>query len=172
MTIKDWSRAWITRGFHEQQTYVGATKTKGRQLNAHLVPMQFSSEFSLRERDYKFTKITVDEITFPTIESEIPNSLQDYFSTADIYICESLEVYPSTTDYPVYLSYVLTCLAGCYQVGGLQEVRFFMQHTKGWDSAVIVNDLLAPKYPRGAILQDEIETLLLTELNNHLGLQW
>ena len=159
--VHTWERAWITRAWHEKQTYVGAVPNASAKLNAQLIPMQFSEEFSARERDYRFVKLNPD-----TIEFAGGADLSALMQHTPIYICESTDIYHSDAEHPVNLSYVATCLKGCYEIDGMREMQKFIQHTGGWDTSYFNNDFQEKRYPRAAETDDDFNQLVLDLLKD------
>lgn len=160
--IKNWERHWITRSQDEKQTYVGAipasnsSQTKNAVFNVQLVPVEMDEALIKREQDYKFTQISSQDFEFTEkLEDDAKQLLTDFFEKNPILICETLAVEASDKDYPVSLSYIATCLKGCFDHDGLAEMQKFMQQTQGWESAYVRVDTQEFDYPRAAQVTQE-----------------
>jgi hypothetical protein len=51
-------------------------------------------------------------------------------------------------------SYIDTCLTGCLEVGGIEEVKRFVSTTKHWPIEYKQDDRSRPKYPRAAPINE------------------
>ena len=172
VTVHGFKREWITRAFHEAQTYVGATPSDQAILNAHCVPFWLNPKLQARERDYRFVQVSMAQIEV----LDCPNAqLSHHIESSDVtlWICESLDVYPAHVSHPIYQSYIDTCLSGC--ISHFQEhdqdyaelhARHFVRYTNGWQH--VVNDRSKPKYPRGAEIDPATLALIDTILHEEL----
>ncbi|MEM0909719.1 MAG: hypothetical protein AAGJ37_02025 [Pseudomonadota bacterium] len=169
ITIHNWSRSWITRAYHESQTYVGAVKDAGESFNALLLAAEVAPEFLQREQDYRFTQIAdadieLEEFIVSTVEengsinacssgleADEIELIRAYMQTHPVYVCESLSVVPADEGHPVNYSYIATCLSGCFEICGEKGVERFMRSTKGWAGEHFYDDLGDHKYPRAAV---------------------
>ena len=170
--VTGFKREWITRAFHESQTYVGAIADQESVINAHCVPFALNPKLQSRERDYRFVEVGLAQVN----ALNCPNvNLIEQLQKPDVslWICESLDVYPSNAEHPIYQSYIDTCLSGCIshfdghnKEFGLQHARHFIRSTGGWQH--IVDDRADPQYPRHAMIdaymQSLIDSLLAQEL--------
>ncbi|MFC3121189.1 gamma-glutamylcyclotransferase [Agaribacter flavus] len=166
--IKNWSRAWITRAYHENQTYVGALPSQGAWLNAQLVPSQIDAALVKREQDYRLTPITIKdiELTEPSADTA---SFKEILSNYPIYICETLENRPANQAYKVNFSYLATCLLGCFEKQGVEGMRAFMQTSTGLSKELLFMDNKAPLYPWAANLTPEFEALCKTIVEEYFA---
>ncbi|WP_395344152.1 hypothetical protein PN836_005045 [Ningiella sp. W23] len=134
------------------QTYVGVVPSAEASLNAHCVPVSLNPKLQQRERDYQFTEVKRDAVNLLNCHNQ---ALGAHLDDADItlWICESLAVHDATPQYPINLSYIDTCLAGCLSHykspnAGYEHAERFMQSTFGWQH--VYDDRNAPRYPRRA----------------------
>ena len=174
VTVKGFQRAWITRAFHEQQTYVGAMPDSSGEINAHCIPITINPSLQTREQDYRFVEVDHKQV--------LPNGCQNTelwhhveHPQAKLWICESLQRYPASKEYPIHQTYVDTCLSGClhhYRVGtniteqGIKEARRFIATTQGWQH--LLNDRETQNYPRAARLIAN-EHVIIDQLLSEFG---
>lgn len=153
VTVKNWERAWITRSQNEQQTYVGAIPNKLKTLNAQLIALTLDDDFTRREQDYRFTPLLPEQVQFDRHTQNLLgfDKWQSWLISQQIYICETLSVMPTSPDFPVNLSYVNTCVQGCFESGGLACVDAFFDTTSNWQTTHFNDDLSRTKYPRSII---------------------
>ncbi|WP_100643777.1 gamma-glutamylcyclotransferase [Alteromonas facilis] len=169
VSVKGFSRGWVTRAYHENQTYVGAEPASDSYLNALCTPIALNPKFQQRERDYQFKAVGLEQISFlEDIPSEYLQRIKRPGVT--LWICESLDIAPASVEYPVYLSYVDTCLAGCLSHfanldEGLDAARTFLQTTHGWQH--VIDDRANPQYPRRANVSREHQHMISSLLNQH-----
>ncbi|WP_124916909.1 gamma-glutamylcyclotransferase [Alteromonas flava] len=150
--VAGFAREWITRAFHEQQTYVGAVLDNNATLNALCTPIALNPKLRDRERDYRFTVVEPSQITLLE-EDDDGLFINVKRPGVTLWICESLQCLPAQPDYPINLSYVDTCLAGCLThfataQQGRAAATTFIQTTAGWQH--VVDDRINPQYPRRA----------------------
>ena len=159
--MRGFSRGWITRAFHEKQTYVGAVAHSKGEINAHCIPITINPSLQAREQDYRFIQVDHRQV--------LPNGCQNtelwqHVTQADakLWICESLASFPASEEFPIHQTYVDTCLSGClhhYRVGsaisarGIEEARRFIATTRGW--LHLLNDRSTINYPRAASLSEK-----------------
>jgi len=163
VTVTGWQRAWVTRAEHEQQTYVGAFPAQAAQLNAQVFAASLNPELQKREQNYRFTRVNLGRLSLskPTAQSRLqgvdeatayPSSVIDALNINDVdarfWICESLLIQPADQHYPVNLSYVDTCLLGCYEQLGVHGVEDFVMLSSHWPKQGVNNDRNAALYPR------------------------
>lgn len=168
VTVEGFYRAWVTRSWQEQQTYVGALPETGATLNAQLIPTPLSPALAEREKDYTFTQVSADAIS-----TDFTRDAHDYLlqrlSDKQLWICQTLDVHPAEPDFPVSQTYIDTCLAGCLSHGGKPQAEAFVRLTRQWP-AHVKQDRLQPFYPRpGRVSTDEhnqIDTLLQEVLHD------
>lgn len=155
--VHGWKREWVTRSVAEQQTYVGAIQAQNSVINAQAVPSVIDQMLLKREVDYRFVEIQPDSVQFTR---EVCPEIRQKINNSNIYICESLLIEAPTKKFPVYQSYLDTCLAGCIEVGGEMEATAFMRSTSGWPSFGVIDDRAAPRYPRvGHISKESYEII-------------
>lgn len=174
--VSGFERAWVTRSIQEQQTYVGAIKNSSKKLNAQLIPTQLNPALQEREKDYRFSQVSADQITFDLATHSQGNlktgaqldELYEVLSAYHLWVCETLECSPATEAFPVSQTYIDTCLAGCIEHAGEKAARDFVIHTSMWDHPRI-NDRALPKYPRAAKvsadMHEKIDAVLATTLS-------
>lgn len=153
--VEGFERRWITRAFHEQQTYVGVTPKAGAQINAHCIPFTLDEALQKREQDYRFVRVDRKLVTLLSGATAMQQArLSD--EDTQLWICESLAVHPAHAQYPIYQSYIDTCLSGCLSFYAHDmalasaHARRFIQTTQGWQH--VINDRHSPQYPRHAIV--------------------
>lgn len=146
--VKGWERNWITRSITENQTYAGAIPNSNRAVSAQLIALQFDDDFEKREQDYRFTQIDVTCLDIICPEAKVHQRLLTQLAKTSIYICETLLIEPSNSNFPVNLSYLETCLAGSYELYSDQGVESFFNHTHGWDKSHFNDDRKLHLYPR------------------------
>lgn len=147
-TVKGWQRGWLTRGLDEQQQYASAVPSLRSELTACLVPLTFSKDFAAREKDYRFRQISADQIHLG--ERNNLSSLRKCLEKTPIYICETLQCKEPNEQFPVYFSYLDTCLAGVREQDDALGIERFFATTCGWQVDCFVDDKHEPKYPRAA----------------------
>jgi len=152
--VNGWERNWITRSVTEQQTYAGAIPVSDSALSAQLIALQFNQDFATREQDYRFTPINASCLEIVSPVAKHHHELQSHLANTPIYICETLAVMHSSANFPVSLSYIETCLIGCYELSGLQGVKDFFTHTRGWATTHFVDDRKQHLYPRSTTVED------------------
>lgn len=151
--VKGFERGWYTRAFHENQTYVGATPSQGKMLNAQLLPVELNPSFQQREQDYRFVEVSVDNIEFDAAFEQDAKFI-DALEQAHVWICETLQIIPADEAHPVSQTYIDTCIAGCLTQGGETEARLFVDTTSHWHHPRRF-DRVSPCYPRYGRVDDE-----------------
>lgn len=152
-TVKGWRRSWNVRSNSEQQTYLGIVADQSASVNGALVPVPaFSEELKQRESNYDF-----HPLTHTTVTTDAP--IQD----SELWICYSPNVEKPGTQFPIYQSYVDTCLLGCLALGGEEFARQFITTTEGWQQTWY-DDRELPHYHRATAAtpaqQQQIDDLL------------
>lgn len=159
--VKGWERAWVTRSIEEKQTYVGAYRNSTSEFNGQAFFTNIDAQLQRREQDYRFSELELANLDFyfPLNESQL-----NMLASVTIYVCETLEQQAPTSEFPVNDSYIDTCLTGCMEVGGAEEVEAFVKNTRHWPYSFKRNDRLQPNYPRAAsgsasewVMFDEIQ---------------
>ena len=148
LMVHNWQRSWITRSEPERQTYVGARKVSGAKLNACLLALDLDPAFIEREQDYRFVELGSTDIEYEDFKASELNLIQSFCPA--IYICESLLVQASNSDYPVNYSYINTCLMGAKELRGTKGVEDFLNLTTGWNEGSFRDDMKNIHYPRAA----------------------
>ena len=166
--VDGFERAWVTRSIQEQQTYVGAIRNAAKKLNAQLIPAELNPALQEREKDYRFTQVSPEQIAFDaTMDINSETALYEALSGRTLWVCETLHCSPANDEFPVSQTYVDTCLAGCLERAGEKAATDFVTHTSLWDHPR-VNDRELPKYPRAANVdkatRDKIDTILSNNL--------
>jgi len=152
VTVKGYARGWVTRAYHEQQTYVGAWPDNLARMNAQLVPVTFNPSLQKRERDYRFEPVCLSQLEFAVKAAS--DEFLSWLESKKLWVCHSLEIKPSDGDFPVNASYVATCLQGCEEVQGQAGIETFVTQTQHWPDW-INDDLDNPLYPRAAATLSE-----------------
>lgn len=166
VTVTGWRRAWITRSFTEYQTYVGATAELGAVINGALVPIDdITPDLQKREQDYTFEPVTLAQLTHATLTRD---ALSDYLDGRQVWLCQSRHSTPAEHGFPVYQSYLDTCLLGCLEAGGEDFAKLFLSTTdllqRFW-----IDDRSSPCYPRAALPSEQTAAHIDTMLSE-LGL--
>ena len=158
VTVAGFERAWVTRSEQEKQTYVGAVANGRSKLNAQLIPTQISPALQEREKDYRFVEVSPQDLNFHLEKSgfnkaqhtqDEGHSIEGALAQFTYWICETLFCVPASEAFPVYQTYIDTCMAGCLEHGGKEEAERFVGQTSLW-AHPRVNDRASPKYPRAA----------------------
>jgi hypothetical protein len=149
VVVNGWERAWVTKSDDEKQTYVGAYQNNSSWFNGHAFYTNIDKKLLQREQDYRFSKLQLDKLEFGLA---VNSSILEVLSHHTIYVCETLERKLPSKDFPVNASYIDTCLKGCLEVGGFDEVKRFIETTKHWPDVFKFDDRLKPKYPRAAVI--------------------
>ncbi|RPJ66124.1 gamma-glutamylcyclotransferase [Alteromonas sediminis] len=152
VTVQHFARGWVTRAYHEQQTYVGAWPEQQASLNAQLVPVTFNPGLQQREQDYQFESVSFSQLVFDSVQVSESDLAQ--LKSKQFWICHTLDIVPADGEYPVNASYLATCLQGCLEAGGASEVERFINTTQYWPDW-ISDDLDQPLYPRAACLSHD-----------------
>ncbi|MFT6085735.1 MAG: hypothetical protein ACJAWT_000355 [Glaciecola sp.] len=147
--VNGWERAWVTKSDDEKQTYVGAYQNSSSSFNGHAFYTNIDEKLLQRELDYRFSEVTLDQLDFGLA---LNSSVLEVLSHHTIYVCETLQQKLPSIEFPVNASYIDTCLKGCLEVGGLDEVTRFIKTTRHWPDAFKLDDRLKPKYPRAATI--------------------
>jgi hypothetical protein len=148
-----WQREWLARGLADCQTSLGVSEIESAKLNGVLLPIeQISPELRNREQDYQF--IEVDPATIEAApESELAQSelkqIKANSNNNKIWICANLHKEPASKHYPIYQTYLDTCLVGCFDIGIDNFAAEFIQHTHFWKHGWI-NDRNNARYVRAA----------------------
>lgn len=166
-SVKGWQRSWITRSESEQQTYVGAMPDFNSSINGALLPVTgLSPSLRTREQDYHFVAVPIEQISLYVTDSE-QSALIQQLENKKIWLCESKSKQSATADFPIYQSYVDTCMAGCFEFGIEYFAKQFALQTSLLDTHW-VNDRSVPQYPRAANItvdaQNAIDAIL-TEID-------
>lgn len=156
--VKGFSRGWVTRAFHENQTYVGAVPNSQTGLSAQLLPVNLNPALQKREQDYRFVEVDVTNLFFD-VNQRVSERLLSYLAEKTVWICETLESYVADANFPVNQSYVDTCLAGCLEHGGIAQAESFIQSTTCWDHPR-VDDRKNNQYPRAAKVNSHTQSLI------------
>ena len=147
ISVRDWERSWVTRSIDEKQTYVGAYPCRSSSFNGQAFRTNIDKQLQKREQDYKFTEIQLEQLDFHT---SLNGEQVDRLSQLKFYICESLRLQSANEQFPVNLSYIDTCLKGCFELAGANEVKRFVNTTKDWPSIFKSNDRAKSNYPRAS----------------------
>lgn len=158
VTLRGYQRGWFTRSPEERQTYLGAVASSSALMSACLIPVEFNPSFQHREKDYQFRQVEVTQL-LTAANKELAPSLVCALSEVSVWICESLEMTPASSEFPVNQTYIDTCLAGCIEQGGESWARRFIDTTSLWQHPRN-NDRSLPKYPRAANCERDIYTLI------------
>ncbi|WP_051275523.1 hypothetical protein [Aestuariibacter salexigens] len=158
VSVRGWRRAWITRSSGERQTYVGALADNNGMFNAAIIPVSLNPSLHKREQDYEFVAVAHEQLELHVDEAHHA-SISGRLRDAKVWICQSREAQLAEWDFPIYQSYVDTCLSGCLESGVEDFAARFVQSTAHWDTH-LVNDRAAPKYPRAAPLKPDFARMI------------
>ncbi|MDM7861709.1 hypothetical protein QTP81_13995 [Alteromonas sp. ASW11-36] len=131
--------------------------------------MNFNPKFQQRERDYRFVQVPFNQIRIVDTHDQ-QRAAKLAGNHVKLWICESLEVHPASAEYPVYQSYIDTCVGGCLShpqsaTAGIEQAEQFLRTTFGWQ--YIVNDRDKPQYPRFAPLSSLGKQTIDALMNRH-----
>jgi hypothetical protein len=153
IVVDGWQREWLARGLADLQTGLGVSQIASASLNAVLLPIeQISPQLRKREQDYQF--VEVDPATIVAAE-ESPLAttelikIQSEPDNNKIWICANLHKEQANQHYPIYQTYLDTCLVGCFDLGIENFAAKFIQSTYFWRHGWI-NDRNDPRYARAA----------------------
>lgn len=162
-----WRREWLARGLVDLQTGLGVSFIESAKLNGVLLPIeQISPELRNREQDYQFVEVDPASLEAAP-ESELAQAaLCDILAnpkTHRIWICANLHKVPANIHYPIYQTYLDTCLVGCFDMEIDNFAAEFIHNTHFWQHGWI-NDRSNPRYVRAAKVsqkqQQHIDRLL------------
>jgi hypothetical protein len=153
ITVNGWQREWLARGMAHLQTALGVSQVETASLNAVLLRIeQISPELRDREQDYQFVEVDPSCIEAAQ-ESELAQTelanIRANPDTCKIFICANLNKIPANSQYPIYQTYIDTCLVGCFDMGVANFATEFIQNTHFWEHGWI-NDRPQICYPRAA----------------------
>ena len=153
--VAGWQRAWNMNCPDNRYTCVGALPgAEGEGLNAMLVPIaEITSELQKREQSYQFVQVDHDSIQVHHGEHEA--KLQAHLNDAVVWICQVEQPGRASEAFPIFQTYVDTCISGCLEHVGSEFAMHFIQCTQGWQGHWI-NDRHEPKYPRLAALDSDM----------------
>jgi hypothetical protein len=162
-----WRREWLARGLADLQTGLGVSQIESASLNAVLLPIeQISSELRTREQDYEFVEVNPVSIVADQDSALAQAELAKILASPDtnkIWICANLHKEQANKHYPIYQTYLDTCLVGCLDQGIVNFASEFIQSTHFWQHGWI-NDRHQTRYPRAAnitqLQREQIDQLL------------
>lgn len=167
--VKGWRREWLARGLKDLQTGLGVSQMQSATLNAVLLPIeQISAELRTREQDYQFVEIDPASIKSSDGSQRTLSELEKIQTTPEnykIWICANVHKMQADNHYPIYQTYLDTCLVGCFDMGIDNFAAQFIQHTHFWQHGW-VNDRNSARYARAAKVtaqqHQQIDQLLAT----------
>jgi hypothetical protein len=167
IVVNGWRREWLARGMANLQTALGVSQVATASLNAVLLRIeQISPELRDREQDYQFIEVDPSTIVAAQ-ESELAQTelanIRANPDTCKIFICVNLNKIQSNSQYPIYQTYIDTCLVGCFDMGVANFAAEFIQSTHFWEHGWI-NDRHNTLYAKPAMVtlqqQQQIDKLL------------
>jgi hypothetical protein len=167
IVARGWQREWLARGLADLQTGLGVSQVESANVNAVLLPIeQISPELRTREQDYQFVEVAPASIEAaqesPSAQAEL-DKIRANPDTHKIWICANLHKEQANMHYPIYQTYLDTCLVGCFEQGIANFASEFIQNTHFWQHGWI-NDRHNTRYPRAANVtqqqRDKIDRLL------------
>ena len=148
-----WQREWLARGSVDLQTTLGVSAIESAKLNGVLLPIeQISAELRNREQDYQFVEVDPASIEAAPESDLAQAALADILTnpkTNKIWICANLHKKSASIHYPIYQTYLDTCLVGCFDMEIDNFAAEFIQNTHFWKHGWI-NDRPQACYPRAA----------------------
>lgn len=153
--VSGWQRAWNMNCPDNLYTCVGAVPGDDtHSLNGMLVPVaEITPQLRQREQSYHFVRLTGDAIQHHDNDDSV--KLQSLMEDAVVWICQVTEPGCAQASYPIYQTYVDTCLSGCLEHVDEEFAALFVTQTQGWQG-VWINDRQAPRYPRLADLNTDM----------------
>lgn len=153
IVVSGWRREWLARGLADLQTGLGVSQVESASLNAVLLPIeQITPELRKREQDYQFVEVDPTNIMAaqesPLAQAEL-RGIRENTATHKIWICANLHKKQADIHYPIYQTYLDTCLAGCFDQDITSFAAQFIQSTHFWQHGWI-NDRHQACYPRAA----------------------
>jgi hypothetical protein len=153
IVVSGWRREWLARGLADLQTGLGVSQVESASLNAVLLPIeQITPELRKREQDYQFVEVNTANINAAQESQLAQAELSEIRANADthkIWICANLHKKQADSHYPIYQTYLDTCLVGCFDQGITSFATQFIQSTHFWQHGWI-NDRHQAGYPRAA----------------------
>jgi hypothetical protein len=162
-----WQREWLARGLTVFQTGLGVSQVEAANINAVLLPIeQITPELRDREQGYLFVEVDPDSIeavqASGLAEAEI-SKIRANPTANKIWICANQNRIQANAHYPIYQTYLDTCLVGCLEQDIHDFATKFIQSTHFWQHGWI-NDRSDSRYIRAAnvtqLQQQQIDLLL------------
>jgi hypothetical protein len=153
-----WRREWRARGLTHLQTALGVSQVESSILNAVLLRIdQISPELREREQQYQFVEVDPSTIMAAQesglAQTELAN-IRANPDTCKIFICANHDKIQANNQYPIYQTYIDTCLVGCFDMGVANFASQFIQNTHFWEHGWI-NDRHNCLYARPAIVTQQ-----------------
>lgn len=167
IVVHGWQREWLARGMAHLQTALGVSEVAAASLNAVLLRIeQISPELRDREQDYQFVEVDPSSIVAPKgsvlAQAELAK-IRANPDTCKIFICANMNKLQANSHYPIYQTYIDTCLVGCFDMGVADFASTFIQSTHFWEHGWI-NDRHNALYAKPAVVtqqqQQQIDQLL------------
>ncbi|XOV79827.1 MAG: gamma-glutamylcyclotransferase family protein [Aestuariibacter sp.] len=169
-TLTGWQRAWNMACSIENFTCVGVLPDSDSRpdraiINGKLFPVpEISENLQQREQNYQFVQIDSEQLALWDEQHRFPWGEDD--NERCVWICRLRNPGQSSQVFPIYQTYVDTCIVGCLEDIGEQFARQFIRSTCNWQG-YWVNDRNQPQYPRAAKVglehQQHIDDLLADE---------
>jgi hypothetical protein len=175
IVVNGWQREWLARGLAHLQTALGVSQVATASLNAVLLRIeQISPELRDREQDYQFIEVDPNCIVAAQesglAQTELAN-IRANPDTCKIFICANLNKIPANSQYPIYQTYIDTCLVGCFDMGVANFAAEFIQNTHFWEHGWI-NDRHHCLYARPAIVTQQQHQQIDQLLEQHQVLEY
>lgn len=167
IVVHGWQREWLARGMAHLQTALGVSEVGSASLNAVLLRIeQISPELRDREQDYQFVEVDPSSIVAAK-ESVLAQAelakIRANPDTCKIFICANMNKEQANSRYPIYQTYIDTCLVGCFDMGVADFASMFIHSTHFWEHGWI-NDRHNALYAKPAVVtqqqQQQIDQLL------------
>ena len=170
-----WQREWLARGLSVFQTGLGVSQVESASLNAVLLPIEhISDELRNREQDYQFVEVDPANIEVgqnsPLAQAQL-TEIRANPRTSKIWICANMHKNQANIHYPIYQTYLDTCLVGCFEQGITNFAAKFIQSTHFWQHGWI-NDRHNCRYPRAALVTEQQQAQIDQLLEQHQVLEY
>lgn len=163
--VSSWQRAWNMNCPDNLYTCVGALPGNAQaSLNGMLVPIaEITPQLRQREQSYQF--IPLDLTAIQAHHPAQSMQLQELLTDAVVWICQVAQPGDASVEFPIFQTYVDTCISGALEHVGIDFAMDFITRTSGWQGHWL-NDRHKPRYPRLAKLDVDMHNridALLTE---------
>lgn len=152
-TITGWRRIWRHLPERDLAT-LSVVKDPATQIDGLIAGVKAADWPALDAREFCYERCDVTPAV--THQAQVNGTIQMYEVTAQE---------QQDTQHAILLSYLDVVVQGYLQVYGEDGVAAFFATTSGWD-APILNDRVAPRYPRHQVLSDAEQSLVDAHLHD------